>query len=69
MRVGSTYKQKDVTSENMSLKTKVAVDDQLKEVLQDPHEGIFRPGSLPKVPGISSAGSKELLGSLEKARG
>lgn len=66
MRVGATYKQKDSTSESIQLKAKKEVDPNLRNSLTE-ENGLFMPGALPQVHGIASAGSKQLLDSLEKA--
>ena len=67
MRVGNSYKTKDLTSEAMALKGKMEVDSGLRAALTDADEGILRPGCLPKVSTSSAAGNKALLSSLAKA--
>lgn len=68
MRVGSTYKQKDSTSDTLMLKGQKKIDQELRNTLTA-DDGMFRPGALPQVDGSTSAGSKQLLDTLEKARG
>ena len=67
MRIGSSYKQKEITSESLALKGDMKADPGLRASLTDPDEGLLRPGMLPKVAGISGAGTKALLNTLDKA--
>ena len=67
MRIGNSFKQKEITSEAMSLKATRDVDPALRASLTDADEGILRPGMLPKVGAATAAGSKALLNTLEKA--
>lgn len=67
MRVGNSFKRKDITGESMKLKGKMAVDPELRAALTDADEGILRPGALPKMNTSSTSGNKQLLDALEKA--
>ena len=67
MRVGVSYKQKEITSESMSIKAKKNLDPELRASLTDADDGILRPGALPKIQTASAAGNKALLDSLAKA--
>lgn len=67
MRIGTTYKEKEGTSESFGLKGKAEVDPAMRKALTDPEEGILRPGALPKISTASAAGNKQILDSLEKA--
>lgn len=67
MRVGTTYKQKETTSESLSMKGKMDLDPAMRAALTDPEEGILRPGCLPSVPGVCDVGNKALLGTFEQA--
>lgn len=67
MRVGNTFKKREVTSENLSLKAKASVDPALREALTE-DDGVFRPGALPKLSTSSANGNKLLLDSIDKAR-
>ncbi|CAK9022997.1 unnamed protein product, partial [Durusdinium trenchii] len=66
MRVGVSYKQKEITSESMSIKAKKNLDPELRASLTDADDGILRPGALPKIQTASAAGNKALLDSLAK---
>ena len=68
MRVGNSFKRKDITEESMKLKGSMDVDPSLREALTDADEGIFRPGALPKMQTSSTNGNKLLLDAVEKAR-
>lgn len=68
MRVGNSYKEKEVTSESIALKAGVQVDESLRQSLTDADNGIFRPGALPQISAASAAGSKQILNSSGKAR-
>eukprot|EP00435_Cladocopium_sp_Y103_P065388 s488_g27.t1 len=66
MRVGNSFKKKDITSEGMTLKGSMDVDPNLRQALTDADEGIMRPGALPKMQTFSASGNKQLLDTLEK---
>lgn len=68
MRVGNSFKRKDITSESMKLKGTMDVDPSLRAALTDADEGIFRPGALPKMQTSSTNGNKMLLDAVDKAR-
>ena len=67
MRVGNSFKRKDITAESMKLKGTMDVDPSLRAALTDADEGIFRPGALPKMQTSSTGGNKMLLDAVEKA--
>lgn len=68
MRVGTSYKEKETTSESLALKAKMAVDAETRKELIDPEHGLMRPGALPKVGTATAAGNKQILDSLSKVR-
>ena len=68
MRIGKSFKRKDITSESMTLKGSMDVDPALRQALTDADEGIMRPGALPKMQTNSANGNKQLLDALEKAQ-
>lgn len=68
MRVGNSYKEKEVTTESVALKAGVEVNESLRQSLTDADTGMFRPGSLPQISAATAAGSKQILNSMGKAR-
>jgi len=66
MKVGQSFKHKEKTSESMELKAKKGVSKGLRDALVDENDGLFRPGALPKMSGLSSGGNKKLLESVAK---
>lgn len=68
MRVGNSYKEKEVTTESVALKAGVEVNESLRQSLTDADTGMFRPGSLPQISAATAAGSKQILNSMAKAR-
>ena len=68
MRIGNSFKRKDITSESMTLKGSMDVDPALRQALTDADEGIMRPGALPKMQTNSANGNKQLLDALEKVQ-
>lgn len=69
MKVGTSYKKRESTSETMKLKAKAQIDDGLRAALTDPDDGVFRPGALPKLQTSSATGNKQLLDAIDKAGG
>lgn len=69
MKVGQEVKEKNSTIESMKLKATSEVDADLRASLTDAQEGIFRPGALPKVEGVSISASKALMQSFGQAGG
>ena len=67
MRIGNSFKKKDITSESLKLKGKQDVDRGLREALTNPEDGLLRPGALPKMNTSSAAGNKLLLDAIDKA--
>ena len=66
MRIGTTYKEKESTSESLALKGRMECDQALRQSLTDPEEGMLRPGALPKISTASASGNKAILDSLGK---
>ena len=66
MRIGTTYKEKESTSESLALKGRMECDQAFRQSLTDPEEGMLRPGALPKISTASASGNKAILDSLGK---
>ena len=67
MKVGQEVKEKNSTLESMKLKASAEVNPDLRASLTDAQEGIFRPGALPKVEGVSASASKALMQTFGQA--
>lgn len=67
VKEGDEVTRKDTTKEVSKLKAKKDLDKTMRDALIDEDNGIFRPGSLPKVTAASATGSKAVLNTLDKA--
>ena len=68
MKVGQSFKHHEKTKEGLAIQAKAELDEGMRQALVDPEDGMLRPGALPKLQGVSSAGSKKLLESVAAAK-
>lgn len=69
MRTGTKFEREDETKESLQLSAKTGVSGALLESLIDGEHGILKPGLLPKIDLATPAAAKNLLNSIEQARG
>lgn len=68
MKVGQSFKHQEKTKESLAIQAKAELSEGMRHALTDPEDGMLRPGALPKLQGVSSAGSKKLLESVAAAK-